>query len=536
MGQDRGMSLGRTRISARLLHPVVGAVPLVTLLWLGAGCGSGEPVPAFPSDPTPDEHEVGGVFGLINVITSGTGAEVHAVFAEQLPSTGILDGLAWLGVGDLGNGYWIPPDVPDVLVEVSTLQSDLQWIEDRYYDVGPTITVVDVQAERVDETDDPDGFESIGLAYYRDDGTASVGQLGVLDSIGFVWPGGDDVEGVARPGALERADVLEMTSHDPLETLSWFEGDDVELTWNEGEIGQVLITLLGDDRWYQAAISAGTQFTLPGEILDEAVTDRFEVRVSRTVAPMVEAGPGHVVYRHTAEQRLVFERIGVMTVEPSSVFLDTSTLLQVTHHDGVFVEGETLFDLGEGVAVDSMRVIDGEGPLAELEISVSPDAAPGEHDLRASTGEETVVAARVLDVLLPPTDTCEVAFELPNQGVYYGDLTGLTDDYSDPSACTGYPAEGPDAVYRLQVPDDRLLSATLYYENGDAVLYLVDACDAMEEPVACSDIGGLNTAEFVTHAPAPGEGGEYYLVVDSFGALPVEAEYGYSLSVHLYNY
>ncbi len=506
----------------------------VLALSLG-GCGPDEPVPAFPSDPTPDDHQVDGVFGLVNVITAGTEAEVHAVFAEQLPSTGVLDGLAWLGTGDLGNGYWIPPDVPDVLVEVSAMQSELQWIEDRYYDVGPTLTVVDIQAERVEETDDPDGFGG-GLVYYRDDGTASPGQLGVLDSIGFVWPGGDDVEGVARPGVLERADALEVTSHDPLEPQAWFDGDDVELSWSDGENGQVLITLLGDDRWYQAAISAGNQFTLPAEILDAAVTDRFEVRVSRTVAPVVDAGPGRLVYRYTAEQRLIFERSGVMTVEPPSVYLDTSAQLVVTHLDGVFVEGETSFDLGDGVTVDSVRVIDGEGPVAELEVTVSADAASGEHDLWATTGDEAVVSERVLDVFLPPTDTCEEAFELPAQGMYYGELTGLVDDYSDPSACTGYPAEGPDAVYRLQVPDDRLLSATLYYENADAVLYLVNACDAMDAPVACSDIGGINTAEFVVHAPEPGEGGEYYLVVDSFGALPVEAEFGYSLSVYLYNY
>ena len=511
-------------------------MPLVTSLVLGPGCGPDAPVPEFPEDPTPDVHQVDGVFGLINVVTTGTTAEVHAVFAERLPTTGVLDGLAWLAAGDLGSGYWMPPDVPDVLVEVSTLQTDLQWIEDRYYDVGPTLTVVDVQAERVDGADDPDGFGARGLVYYRDDGTATPGQLGVLDSIGFVWPGGDDVEGVARPGALERADALEVTSHDPVEPQRWFDGDDVELAWSDGENGQVLITLLGDERWYQSAISAGTRFTLPGEILDEAVTDRFEVRVSRTVAPVVDAGPGRVVYRYTAEQRLVFERSGVMSVEPSFVYLDTTAALTVTRHDGVFVEGETTFDLGDGVVVDSARVLDGEGPVAELEVTVSEDAAPGRHDIWATTGEEAVVSERVLDVWLPPTDTCDEAFELPAQGLYYGDLSGLVDDYSDPSACTGYPAEGPDAVYRLQVPDDRLLSATLYYENADAVLYLVDACGAMSAPVACSDIGGLNTAEFVTYAPAPGDGGEYYLVVDSFGALPLEAEFGYSLSVYLYNY
>jgi hypothetical protein len=453
-----------------------------------------------------------------------------------MPSSGVIDGLAWLGAGDLENGYWLPPDVPDVLVEVSSLRTELQWTEDRYYDVGPTLTVVDVQAERVDEAADPDGFETGGLVYYRDDGTASSGQLGVMGSIGFVWPGGEDVEGVARPGALERADALEVTSHDPLDVHRWFDGEDVELTWSAGESGQVLITLLGDERWYQAAISAGTQFVVPAEILDEAVTDRFEIRVSRTVAPVVDAGPGRVTYRHTAEQRLNFERTGVMTVAPAFAYLDTSTLLTVTRHDGVFVEGETLFDLGDGIVVDSTRVLDGDGSVAELEVSVSADAVPGEHDLWATTGEEAAVSERVLAVLLPPTDSCEDAFELPAQGLYFGDLIGLVDDYSDPSACTGYPAEGPDAVYRLQVPDDRLLSATLYYENADAVLYLVDSCDSMAEPLACSDIGGINTAEFVTHAPGTGEGGEYFLVVDSFGTLPVDAEFGYSLSVYLYNY
>lgn len=524
MGQDQGVSSNR---------PILALLPG---LWLAlAGCGSDEPVPEIPSDPTPSQHEVEGVFGLINVLTTGNEAEVHAVFAEQLPSTGVLDGLAFLGLGDAGNGYWIPPDVPDVLVDVSSLQTDLVWNDDLYYDVGESVTVVDVKAYRVDGGDDPDGFDT-GLVYYRDDGSASPGQLGSIDSIGFMWPGGDDVEGVARPGALERAASLEVTSHDPDEVQTWFEGSDVDLTWNDAENGQVFITVLGDEAWLQAAISAGSHFTLPAEILESAVSDHFEVRVSRTVAPAVDAGPGRVVYRHTSEQRLSFQRSGVLSIEPSLAYLDTSITVEVTHHAGTFVEGETIFDLGEGVILDSVSVTAGEGTVAILDITVAADAPSGAHDVWVTTGKITDVSERMFDVLLPPTDTCEAAFELPAQGLYYGDLTGLNDDYSDPSACTGYPAVGPDAVYRLEVPDDRLLSATLYYQEADAVLYLVDDCATITDPVACSDIGGINTAEFVTHAPAEGEGGEYFLVVDSFGALPTDAVYGYSLSVHLYNY
>jgi len=503
---------------------------------LCAGCGSDEPAPEIPSDPTPADHEVEGVFGLINVLVAGTSAEVHAVFAEQLASTGVIDGLAFLGLGDAGNGYWIPPDVPDVLVDVSTLQTDLLWNDDRYYDVGESVTVVDVKAYRVEGGDDPDGFDTAGLVYYRDDGSASPGQLGSIESIGFLWPGGDDVEGVARPGALERAEALELTSHDPDEAQTWFEGSDVELTWNDAENGQVLVTVLGDEAWLQAAISAGSHFTLSAEVLETAVTDRFEVRVSRTVAPTVDAGPGRVIYRHTSEQRLSFQRSGVLSIEPSVAYLDTTATVEVTHHAGSFVDGETVFDLGAGVTVEAATVADGEGPVATLDITVAADAESGAHDVAATTDGTTDVSERMFDVLLPPTDTCEDAFELPSQGLYYGDLTGLADDYSDPSACTGYPAVGPDAVYRLDVPDDRLLSATLYYQEADAVLYLVDDCGAMSEPVACSDIGGINTAEFVVHAPAEGEGGEFYLVVDSFGALPNDAVYGYSLSVSLYNY
>ena len=470
------------------------------------------------------------------MVESGDSAEVHAVFARQMPGTGVIDGLAWLGLGDLGNGYWRPPDILDELVAVSDLEVDLSWVDDRYYDVGTQVTVSQVSSERMDDWEDPDGFTDGRLLYYRDPGDVGAGQLGTLDSIGFSWPGGEDVPAETRPGAVQRVEAIELSSHDPAISHVWYEGTDLELVWNGAEEGEVWITVLGDLQWLQARLSGGPTFTIPADVLAEAVLDDVEVRVTRTALEEATAGPGTVLYRHAREQRLSFERSGPLWSTPSRIDLGTTVDLMVVYHTGVFVEGATTFDLGEGVTVDSVAIPGGEGPTAEVRVTVQTDAPTGDHDLVAVIEGETVLSERMVVVYLPPADTCEEAFTLPGPDTYHGELTGLNDDYSDPSACTGYLAEGPDSVYAVEIADDQVFSTTLSYPNADVVLYLAGGCEGMSQPLACSDVGGLNVAEFLSYAPLSGEGGTYYLVVDGYGELAEEAVDGYSLFVDWYTY
>jgi len=508
---------------------ILGACALLTLL----ACGPDEPAPPQPDDDD-DATPIEGRFGLINLLETDLGLEIHALFSEQVPGLGPVDGLAWLGVVDPAHGYWRAPDVTDQLVSVDELEVELAWTDERFYDVGDAVVVAGISAPRVDDWADPDGFQDGQLVFYRSD-VASALEFPDVPA-GFAWEGGADVGAVEVLDAVGDVGDVALTSHDPAIPQMWYEGTDLDLGWDGDGAGEVWLTLLGDRGWLAARITEGDGYTLPSGELEAVVHDGFDVCVARTEAREVDAGTGTVVVRTTRQQRVSFERSGVLTVNPDVVHLDSTVELQVMHHDGAFVEGTTVFDLGEGIAVDVVEVPGGEGAAANLRVTVEPTAATGERDISATTGAETVVSERMITVYLPPTDTCEVAFALPQSGIYHGDLSGLADDYSDPSACTGYAAEGPDAVYSIEVADDEILSATMFYPDGDAVLYLASDCDSVELPVACSDSGGLNVAEFLSYAPSLGAGGTFYLIVDTYSALSDDATEGYSLYVERYAY
>jgi len=491
-----------------------------------------DPPPEIPTEESTPEG-LSDLFGTIHVQETDQLATVHGVFARDLPATAVIDGLAWIGVGDGRDGYWAPPSTTGELVPVADLVPTGFWGDDRYYDVGEELLVGSISAPRVQGWTDPDGFGGDDLVVYRDEGGHGPGELGTINHVGFSWPGGTDVGAEARPGAVGRVDAMELTSHDPDQTVHWYEEDDLTLGWAAGEGGEVWITLLGDERWFHARAGEAASFTLPADVLREAILDRGEVRVGRTVLDEVSAAGSAVAYRYTREQRLEVERVGALAVSPGTVRLDEQVELQLTRLDGGSFGADTEVDLGPGIQVVSVTVAGGAGPGATVLAQVAADAGTGVRDVSTTTGGQTTTAGRALRVLLPPADGCGDAFQLPGPGTYHGRLTGLEDDAPDPSACTGYPAEGPDSMFLLEIGEGQLMAATLHYPEVDAVLYLAADCGQLGEPIACADAGGLNAAETLSHTPLPGAAGSFLLVVDTFGAPDPGLDEDYELVFEL---
>jgi hypothetical protein len=491
-----------------------------------------EPPPEIPTvEPVADELPA--LFGSIHVLETEQLATVHGVFARDQPTAGPIDGLAWIGVGDPRDGYWAPPVVADELEPVADLVPAGFWGDDRYFDVGEELAVGGIVAPRVQGWTDPDGFADDGLIYYRDEGGYGPGELGTINHVGFSWSGGADVTAETRPGAVTRVDALVLTSHDPDQPVAWFDEDDLEISWEEGAGGEVWVTLLGDIRWFQARIEDGTSLSLPAAVLRDAILVSGELRVGRTVLEEVSAAGEKVAYRYTREQRLDVQRTGALAVSPGTVHLGGEVELLLSHLDGGAFGPDTTFDLGPGIQLLSATVEGGQGSVATVRVLVSSAAATGLRDVAATTAGQTTVSERALRVLLPPADSCGDAFELPGPGTYHGRLEGLSDDASDPSACTGFAAAGPDSMFLLGVADGELMAATLHYPEVDAVLYLAEDCGQLGQPVACADAGGLSVAETLSHTPLPGEGGTFVLVVDAFGPPPADLDVDFELVVEL---
>ncbi len=495
------------------------------------GCPAEDP-PELPVDEiAPEGLPI--PFGLLNVLETPDHAEVHAVFAATLPTTGVIDGLSWLGVGDLANGYWMSPEEPGELVPVSQLECPFPWIDDLYLDVGEQVEVGGIVASRVQGWTDPDGFSDDGLIYYRDEGGHLPGELGTINHVGFSWPGGEDVDAESRPGIVDRIDAMELSSHVHGQAVQWFEDDDVVLEWVAAAGGEVTVSVLGDRRWFHARVPEGdSSITLPSALLLDAVLDAAEIRVGRSVREVVDAAGSEIHYRYTREQRLSLQRTGPLSAAPDVVRLDALVELTVTHHDGTFEAGDTTFDLGPGIQVLSTEV-QPDGETAAVRIEVAPEAGTGPRDLSVTTPDGTRISERAIRVLLPRADACADAFTLPGPGTYHGRLDGLADDHSDTSACTGYAAEGPDSFFRLAIAGGELMAATLHYPEVDAVVYLAGDCAALGQPLACADAGGLSAAETLSFTPLPDEGGEFVLVADVFGALDSPPDMDYELVVEL---
>ena len=154
----------------------------------------------------------------------------------------------------------------------------------------------------------------------------------------------------------------------------------------------------------------------------------------------------------------------------------------------------------------------------------------------STTGFYTLTA----DVPSPPpaNDTCDGAIDLAGGPLYFEvDLCEYSNQYSPESGgCTGYPANGPEAVYmiELQAGDEVFFSMDVVEGFADLAIYLVTDCDDVAGTCVAGDDSG-NPEEITYTAEADGV---YYLMVDAYSGctlvgvnlnLPVATE-GHSWS------
>ena len=123
----------------------------------------------------------------------------------------------------------------------------------------------------------------------------------------------------------------------------------------------------------------------------------------------------------------------------------------------------------------------------------------------------------------PENDTCDGAIDLQAQGLqsFEIDLCLYNDDYSPSETfsggCTGYYANGPDAVYMITLGAGETFSACVEPADGDPYgidlsLYLITDCnDPINSCVAGDDSGNPECFDYTSV-----DGGVYYLIVDTF--------------------
>jgi hypothetical protein len=122
----------------------------------------------------------------------------------------------------------------------------------------------------------------------------------------------------------------------------------------------------------------------------------------------------------------------------------------------------------------------------------------------------------------PPTnDTCSMPYDITAGGTYTLDISGFANDY-DPAAtgtsCTGYAAEGPDAVFQFTGQKDDVVTVKLGSDDYDTSLYITTTCADTTTCVAgADDVFTAGTEEINFVVPSTGD---YYVIADSFTPSP----------------
>lgn len=204
-----------------------------------------------------------------------------------------------------------------------------------------------------------------------------------------------------------------------------------------------------------------------------------------------------------------------LLVEPQAVGAGSVAEFEVIATQGEFDDATTV--IFDGQNVDNVEFIDAQ--TVRFSARVPDDAfsrwIPIEAVLAGGEAVEVAQAAYIVPFRDPPTD-CAGADDAPalRPGTY-SSLTLLVDGSIDtPFQCLGG-AEGPDAVYRIEVEGGETVRFWVHANDFDPVIYLLESC----EPVAaidCVDNTGFARTEYLEWTAGPGPA-TLYFVVDGFG-------------------
>lgn len=121
----------------------------------------------------------------------------------------------------------------------------------------------------------------------------------------------------------------------------------------------------------------------------------------------------------------------------------------------------------------------------------------------------------------PTNDTCTTPFDISGGGTFTIDIDGYTDDYDPASggnSCTGFSAEGPDAIFQFTGQENEIVDLKLISDNYDASLYVTTTCSDVSTCLAGADnVFSSGTEELQFVVPSTGD---YYVIADAFSTTP----------------
>lgn len=158
----------------------------------------------------------------------------------------------------------------------------------------------------------------------------------------------------------------------------------------------------------------------------------------------------------------------------------------------------------------------GDSPGGTSDASEKPIDAPRAIDA-PSVVDAPLVDAAMIDApsnVMP--DTCAQAHDITAGALAAGGITlagnttGYANDIQPPNNCSGYIADGPDAIYRISVTAGQMITATLT-ASWDSSIELTSDCTLAATCLVGQDDGDPETFTHTAAAAAT-----LYVIVDSW--------------------
>ena len=458
----------------------------------------------------------------------------HAAFSRSLAELGVEDAVGLLAQTEgwdvfLPFGYALVP----ALGEWEMLEEAPRPDELGLMDAGLFVNA----GEHITANVDGILLEEEGARIYDmllELGAEAAAQQDPAAPMDLVIDGGEDIAGGVFPGGVTLPPLVEVTSHDPMFPVPLRYGRPLVLEWVPSEEAgdSMLITVEGEEQevlWHTEDDGVADL----SELLEESgvvLGERPAIVLTRLRQREVQLPEGRLKVVTTTRQWLYPNPVGPYTVEPRLWPTGATTVVEIASWDAPFEVGEApRVDLGEGIEVESARVLDEEGHRLELTLRIPLDTPSGPRGVSLGGTPEAPVleiaeAAWVVASLAQAGDCQSALDEGPvADGAYTATTDGLGPSAFEAGVCELGNPNGSEQAIPVSLVAGQTLTARLSTTELFGVMYLADSCEALDSPFACEH--ALTTRwplELVYTAEADEE---VLLVVDHYAVDDTPGEY-----------
>jgi len=514
-------------------NPRVASILMMWVLAALVGCPAAPgddddsaPVPTDDDDSTPTPDPLADVLGVVNLTDvrqpEGTDyVDLAAAFGDFAAiDTELISPTAYISTWGsdaplwrLDLGSWPLPALGSETV--LDLYDYVPWLPDEqvWWDAGDRIAVGPYLSRR---------FQDENVLGYQVDDPLSPGGAG--------WTAGGSVTLATSGGEhiVDWSSEPEGNLPEDMELLFPLPGSEVEtpsaqqfkVEWTPRDDGATvaLVLLQGLGVSYIANVEDDGEHTIPASVLhDDLGSGVVELIMSRMVESIIEHPQGDIVLRARSEERAELILLEDLVLSPSFGSAGQTVQIDARWFTGS-IDGETIFDFGEGLTVDAVSPDSTDPQRATITVSIDSDAVLGNRIVFASNGGEFIEAMDAFTVLnLDPADDCAAAdLQGPlSVGTYISTTDGLNNSLSSGYACFDWSLNGSDATYPVFMTEGVTMRiAATMPDPGDSALALLSTCGVPESAVACSDSVFEGETEEILFTPETT--GVYYVAVDGY--------------------